>query len=117
MAGLRRTDGIVFGPEVKENFLQEAVWIVRISLAEEMATKPEGEFALLSRKKKGKRPGQCLDSLNGRQRRFCKAKESLATSPQGSLVLSGRVACTQLLKGWEGSNPVHSLDSVSPLAD
>lgn len=53
MSGLRRTDGIVFGPvRSRKTSYKRPCGCFRISLAKEMATNPEGEFALLSRKKK-----------------------------------------------------------------
>lgn len=52
MASFRHTDGILFGASaVKENLLQDVDALGFISLAEEMATKPGGEFALLSGRK------------------------------------------------------------------
>jgi hypothetical protein len=72
--------------------------------------------------KKRQRPGQCSDSLNGRRRRFCKAKGSLAASPQGSLASMAelppfsvsRPAKTQVLVSTAA---VQALGSKLPLAD
>lgn len=58
MAGLRRTDGVLFGSvRSRKTFYKRPCGCFRISLAEEMATKPEGEFAVLSRKKKARGRG------------------------------------------------------------